>query len=594
MPAAGILLLAGAAAVYGVRAPVARALALLVGVTILVPATLVVPNGVSSYPTLGRVVLVAVAANLVRRYRAGELQLGVLRLTPVHAALGVLVFVSLVCGVALAAPATSTEAAVGTFLGVLEQLAFFTVVLVAIRVLDDPKRVLRIVGAVVAVSALIATVEHLTGSAWGHFLFRGLAGQQGTNPARPLELRSGEGRVRAGAQFALQFGWVSIALVPSLFVAALVDRRRARWWLGLAALVVLTVVWSASRSAFPGLALGLVVLWVASGFHRRVGAALLGGVLVVLLAVALVPSLTHRLDRNADEGSIQSRTEKVPAVLAFVSSDPWTGLGHNGLDPTGIRSTDNSFLLAYAETGVIGAVAFGVVLVTALGFALRGLPDDPPDVRLVHAAAVGGAVALVAGGFAFDAFSLQGSTGPFWLLVALALACGEYTAGPYQPRRLPAARLLLPAFGLVAGLVVLVAAPTHAVRNLRFDALPASSIAAGQDDQLVLGRRLVASGCPVAEGVARELGATPYCRELDVPGSFLLRLEAPSSATVEVAAKEARAAVDQVLDEVEVADVDGLHRGRPSGATTAPLSGLLAGAALAAFVPARRRELVPA
>jgi hypothetical protein len=41
---------------------------------------------------------------------------------------------------------------------------------------------------------------------------------------------------------------------------------------------------------------------------------------------------------------------------------------------------------------------------------------------------------------------------------------------------------------------------------------------------------------------------------------------------------------------VEIADVDGLHRGRPSAATTAPVTLALAGAAAAVLVPARRRR----
>lgn len=591
MPAAGILLLAAAAAGYGLVAPVRRALALLVAVTVLVPSTLVVPNGLSPYPTFGRVVLLAVAVNLLRRHARGDLPPGVTRLTPVHGVLAALVAVSLTCGVALASPSTSTEASVGTFAVVVEQLVLFAVVLVAVRVVDDPRRVLGTLGLVVVASAAIAAVEHVTGDSWGRFLFHGLAAQHGTDPARPLELRAGEPRVRAGAQFALQFAWVSVALVPTLLAAAVVDRARAARWASGAALVVLAVAWSASRSAFPGLALAVVVLWLASGLHRRLGGVLLGGLVVVLVAVAVAPSLTARLDRSTDEGSIDSRTEKVPAVLAFVAQDPWTGLGHNGLEPVGIRSTDNSYLLAYAETGAIGAAVFGIALATALALALRGLRRAPGDVRLVQAAAVAGAATLAAGGLAFDAFSLGGSAGPFWILVAVAVVCGEHAEGPFEPTRPPARRVLWPVAGLAVGLVVLAAAPTHAVRTLRVDTLPTRSVVAGQDTQLLLGRRLVATGCPVAEGVAREAGARTTCRELDVPGSFLLRIEAGSSATVDGAAADVRAALPKALDEIEVADVDGLGRGRPAGATTAPVTLALVGAAAAVLVPSRRRSI---
>jgi hypothetical protein len=156
----------------------------------------------------------------------------------------------------------------------------------------------------------------------------------------------------------------------------------------------------------------------------------------------------------------------------------------------------------------------------------------------------------------------------------------------------PAARVLWPAAGLVVGLVVLAVAPTHAVRNLRVDTVPMTSVVAGQDPQVVLGRRLVATGCPVAEGVARQAGARTSCRSLESPGSFLLRLEARSSTTVDDADGRARTALAAALDDVEVVDVDGLHRGRPSGATTAPVTLALLGAAAAALVPARRRSVL--
>jgi hypothetical protein len=525
--------------------------------------------------------------------RNGELWFRPFFFTPLHAVLAVFTALSLVLGVALASPGASVGASVNTMLTIVDQLAFFTVVLACIRAIDDRLFVVKVVVGVAITSAAIGIVEHATGGSFGHWLFSRL--HQETDAGRPLEVRLGQPRVRAGAAFALQYAWVLAALAPLVVVSVRLVRR---WWWAAAGscIVPLAIVWSWSRSAaIFGIAVAALLTLVLARDGR------IGGAIALLAVGALAfltfsPAVGHGLARDADTGSIESRTRKIPVVLEFASSDPATGLGFNSLDARGVKSTDNSFLLAYAETGVVGVTAFVVLLGAALGSTARGLRRARGRDRLIQGACVAGVATMICGATAFDAFSLQGSTLPFWLLVALGTSVGEDAVGRWLfPSMHPIGRRAGFVVGGVAlGLVVAAVWPTTSSYRLQVETLPVASVAQANESLLLPGRRLVATVCDIAAEVAPRAGAAADCRDLDPePGLLQLRFEASSPATAVRAAGLVLDATREVVPALRAQPLGPAARHRRSAATTAPVWLGIAGLAVGALAPMEGRRRRP-
>ncbi len=95
----------------------------------------------------------------------------------------------------------------------------------------------------------------------------------------------------------------------------------------------------------------MVVLGIASRDRRFVAVAV-GALAFAAVAVLADPHLLTMLSPSADQGSIDVRAQRLPVVWQAVSAHPVTGLGYSGLDYYGVTTTDSSWLLQYAETGV--------------------------------------------------------------------------------------------------------------------------------------------------------------------------------------------------------------------------------------------------
>ncbi|MCU1380486.1 MAG: O-Antigen polymerase, partial [Acidimicrobiales bacterium] len=469
MPTSALLLLGAAVAGYLVLAPLRRALLGALATQVLLPGVLVVPNPLSAYPTFGRVALVALAANVARRWWRGDLADDAWRWTPVHAALALLVLVGLVNGVLLAQPELSTWDTLHGWASLVDQLVLFALATAVLRTDPDPRWLLRGIGAVVVASATLGALEHLTGGAWGHWLFSHRPSLQGLDAAHALDLRGGRTRVRAGAEFALEFAWVSVMLLPALVAATTLLPRRDRW-LGLAlpVLVVAAVYWSYSRSPLPFVAVGVVAVWAGSSFSRRVGVLLAtlvaGGALFVLTS----PNLLTPLTTSSNQATVDVRRERLPRVAALVADRPVQGLGIGGLDRAGIPTTDASYQRAYGQFGVVGATWLVVTVAVAIGATARSLRARSRLGRSAGAAMTAGVVAGAFGAASFDLFSLGGSAAVFWLLVGGGVVFGEQAGGRVPVWRESAGRAGVVLVAVAAGTVLAMAWPRQVVGTARY------------------------------------------------------------------------------------------------------------------------------
>lgn len=602
MPGIGVIAVAALLSGVAAFAPRRWAFGTLVAALLLIPAPLVVPNPGTPVPTVGRVVLVAAMVGLAWRLASGRTPFSVLRPTPVHLALALYAVVALVVGVGAAAPTTPVLASLLGWAGVAEQALVFVVALAWMRSLPSPWDAARILAGAAAFLAVLAVIEQTVGWGWGQWWFADLPSQQATDAARRLGRRAGETRIRTSSEFALEFGWVAVALLP-LLLAVAADARRKLFLAaaGAAVLLALASYWSVTRSATA--ALGVVVLgFVVLAADRRVTTLAALGVIATIVTLVLVPSLLDPLTVDADLGAIQVRSQRLPEILGLAAERPWTGLGFSGLDPFGFPTTDSSYLLAYTELGVVGLSVLVGLLVVAVAQVARGLETTRDGRRLVTAALVG-MLALLAGAWAYDAFSVLQSARLFWLLAALGTVAAEHVgAGATARPRWSSYRAAVPVGAVLGGLIVAAASTGPATTTYRFETLSPLDESA-LFDPVGFGEERISSTCTLlAIRFQREPGATVRCRDLHLgAGIGEVRLEGPSPDAVGMLADDVAERFGDRLDWFEMVLAEPVDSGMPTPWRTAPVWAGLVGLEVAILAPdvlrrrgERRRGAAPA
>lgn len=497
MPPFLIILLTLAAVGVVLRGSATVVLGLLLTAALVVPGSLGVPFTNIPYLSVQHVLVLAGIGRLVLGRIDGSLPRSALRPTRVHVALVGLVLVSLLVGVGLVDSGDPVQGALARLFDLLDQLGVLVVFLALLRQQRDLRPAVRAAGVAVGIACVVAVLEYLTKHSLGEFLFRQLPSQRPTPAATPLNGRDGEVRVRVGAEFALQFAWLVVMLLPVLAVAALGARRRqALWAAGAVGLGLLAVYWSFTRTALAASVAVLVLAALLSG--RRV-LALLGTALVVLggLAYLAVPAVSRHLDVAADAGSVDARTLRLAPILEVVSHHPVRGLGLGELKASGYRVTDNAYLLQYVELGVIGVVLLVLLLLVAGAETVRALRLVPTADRAVVAACVAGVTAYALSAATYDAFTLIQGTHLLWFLVALPIVLAERHAPPAAPRELPRLAVLAAGAavgGLLVGGLVYAVAPTHVAQRFTMTTLPLA-VDSRPDDDFVDGERAIDTAC---------------------------------------------------------------------------------------------------
>jgi hypothetical protein len=585
-----------AAAAVVLRARPSIALGVLLTAAFVVPGSLAVPFTNVVYLTIQHVLVMAGLGRLVLGRIDGSLDRVALRRTRVHVVLVVVIIASLVLGVGVTDDGAPLRLAVGRLFDLLDQLAIYVVFLALLRQQPDLRRAVRPAVFAAVVGCLVAGVEYTTKHSLGEFLFSHLPSQQGTPASFPLGMRSGQVRVRAGAEFSLQFAWLVVTMLPMLAAMGLTASRRRGVLAALGIGVGLLAVYGSFTRTALAASIGALVLAALLSRQRAMvllgaGAALLAGALY-----AAVPAVSRHLDVGADSGSVEARRLRLAPILDVVSFHPVRGLGLGDLGASGYRVTDNAYLLHYVELGALGVALLVIVLVVALGEAVRALRVSGREQRLLAAAAAAGIVAYVASAATYDAFTLLQGPHLLWFLVALSVAIAERHVSPRPPSDVPllvASTVTAGLTGLAAGLLLYVLTPVHVGQRYVMTTLPVA-VDTRLDDDYVDGERAVTTGC--AGLLSLHL---PHVR-LDcqdpktAAGMAEVRVAAPNRFALETASTTYVTTLRKTLGmpEARFFPRGPERRGRPSWAGTAPVWGPLAGMALLLLVgiPQRARR----
>jgi hypothetical protein len=567
-----------------VRTSIKVALVSLLSITLLLPGTVLAPGSFSAHTTIHRIVLGIFVLNIVRKIALRQIPASVLRPSQLTIALAAWVVVTFTIGVALADPAISVAFSTFLWIFVLDYGVFFYFVLAAVRAIDDPWWFARTLAGLMVVSAGIAIYEHYAAVSVARWLSRMIRGS-GYLGVPPLSTRGGEVRSQAGFDFPLAFAWSATVLLPLVIVVA----TRARHWIVrfAPALVVLSVAWTYTRSAYVGVAAAGLLLLLTSGFDRRVAGFVLAGIVVVGSAISVTPVLTRTFSSPEVEGSTEVREERLPIVLSSAAERPYLGRGLSSVNEQGIRTTDSSFLLVYAEMGVVGVAALVVLMLMTVCFVAPAIRAPPPD-RLLGAAVLCAVLLVVASGAFLDVFNVSGSIRAFWAMAALGVVVGERAGVRWpMPRRWRlVSRAWVPAVAVAAGFLLIANTAPRASMLMRFTTRSATFEAVSRGPAPFIGTMLVNTTCEIIETRVVAAGHNATCYDLRTDtGIGDVRIETPDPASLERIARSAATVVRSSLRSPRFYLMDVDHHVRATWVRTAPVWMGIAGAALALLVP---------
>lgn len=593
----GVLLIDGGTALAALICLYSRptvVLGLLISSMMLIPATLIAPHVLTSYATVNHVLIGAAAVRLaVMAKQGGRARL--FTATPAHLGLALLVLAWVADGLAFAPPSGIPTVALQRLLNLAFVAGFFVVTLALCRLIDNPRFVVRTIIVTFTVSALIAILEHVTKQSFGEHLFN-LAKESGsTTASHVLETRSGHVRVRAGAEFALAYAWLAVMVLPFVTVSAL---RMRRWVVtgGLLLLVILAAIyWTYARSAAAAVPVVFVLLALAL-LERRIILLAASGVLASAALFFFDSAIRRHLSLHTDVGSVGVRFQRLPPILDAVSHHAWLGLGIGGLQTIGVPTTDNFYLYAYGDTGVVGAAILVVLCVTALLQIGRGIRVKDTYHRAVIVACLVGFVAFLVSGVVDDALLLSQPAELAMLLLALATATQELELGTALMPKWSFRRIVFfGAIGSLAGFGALLLAPISVSQQRQFSTVsPLRNI--GQYDAVTSGRLLIATVCQVASDIEPSMpGVHISCLDdYGAAGVGTMRISSSSATQTLNAYTQLTATLHQTS---YLTSFDTQAKGPPISARatiwrTAPASGAALAAAIGfvAPLPLRRRR----
>ncbi|OAK54742.1 O-antigen ligase family protein [Rhodococcoides kyotonense] len=226
-----------------------------------------------------------------------------------------------------------------------------------------------------AISATFGIIQYGTGMDLAAMLKPPLLKDHGSVLSEAL-MREGFARPQGSAGHPLELSAILTVLVPialGVVYSARAQGRRSWHWAVLAVVLVGGAALTLSRSAVVGL--GVAVLFMAWKWPVRRVLALVGivGVPLVVAYVTdskLLNAFVQIFATSGTDSSLQSRDRGRAYVLEHFSDHLWFGEGTATYSARGYPVLDNQYLGRLMEAGVIGVLAFVLLLGAGFGAAL--------------------------------------------------------------------------------------------------------------------------------------------------------------------------------------------------------------------------------
>jgi len=188
-------------------------------------------------------------------------------------------------------------------------------------------------------------------------------------------------------------------------------------------LIAASLPMTVSRTSVIGAAIVLIALLPTWRPKRRYPALVVIGFGLVLMKVA-VPGLIGTIANlfsawfDGTDTSTKARTMDYVSVADYLVERPWNGLGFQTFLPVLYYFTDNMYLLALLEIGVVGMIAMLGLFFTYMhcgGAGRRRFSEDYQ--KETGQAFVAGALVTLVASATFDTLSFPMFSGSFFLLL---------------------------------------------------------------------------------------------------------------------------------------------------------------------------------
>lgn len=212
---------------------------------------------------------------------------------------------------------------------------------------------------------------------------------------------------------------------------AATGRGRLPWTWIPAGVLVFAALLSVSRSAMVGLVVAVLVSLPAlpRGYRWAAGIGCAGAAVAVMVLLPEILATTMELFAGvAEDSSAISRTDALAQVPDFIAASPIIGLGFGTFLPR-YYIFDNQWMLLTLELGLLGAVVFTLLVLSAVYSAVRAARRAPtPEISAVARGIAGSMITVSVLFLFFDGLSFPISAGLFFILAGAAGAARAMTA----------------------------------------------------------------------------------------------------------------------------------------------------------------------
>jgi hypothetical protein len=331
----------------------------------------------------------------------------------------------------------SSEEALAADRALLWLISGVGLVVVAAEAITDYQRLDVLLRRLVILGSIVAVIGILQFRGIDLTRFMHIPGLTVNQQAGVADLsRGGHIRPNGTTTQPIEFGVVMAMLLPIALQQAFDPSRgtRFRRWAPVVLIGVagpLTV----SRSAILGLIAGLVFLFPTWRGRRKFNA-----LIVFIGCLGAIHLLVHGLIGtffglfqgifNGQDASVNARTADYSGVSQYIAQRPVFGRGIGTFLPDLYRFTDNMYLLATVEIGLVGVLLMIFLFIAGIRSAAAGRRRTTDEhQREIGQAFVATMIVAMVSSFTFDSLTFPMFSGLFFLLLGCSGAyCGIMTA----------------------------------------------------------------------------------------------------------------------------------------------------------------------
>lgn len=296
-----------------------------------------------------------------------------------------------------------------------------------IRCWDQLHKVVNWLVGAGTVVALIGVIQYFTNMNLAQFInIPGLSAQGAFGHAIS---RSDLNRVVATSTHPIEMAVVMAALLPLALHVGFFSKRLIGWLPTL--LIGVSTLMTVSRSGIVVAAVAMLVLFIGWDNRRRLLPILAAPAIVVvgpIVLPGLLGTIRSLFTNLGDDPSITGRTDDYELVARLVAEQPLFGRGLFTFVPMVYRTIDNQMLVLLLELGILGTLAFLVLVLVAFNRGIvthrRAETDQQRHLGLALAASL---LSIVSSYLTFDAMGFRQVAGLTFLFIGLCSAAFAMT-----------------------------------------------------------------------------------------------------------------------------------------------------------------------